>query len=39
LEVRARDLAAQGLAGKALGEALRRARIEAIGQLPVQPGE
>jgi tRNA nucleotidyltransferase (CCA-adding enzyme) len=39
LGVRARDLAAQGLAGKALGEALRRARIEAIGQLPVEPGE
>jgi tRNA nucleotidyltransferase (CCA-adding enzyme) len=39
LGVRARDLAAQGLAGKALGEALRRARVEAIGQLPVEPGE
>lgn len=39
LDVRARDLASQGVTGKALGEALRRARIEAIGQLTVQPGE
>lgn len=37
--VQGRDLAGSGLEGKALGEALRRARIEAIGQLPVQPGE
>jgi tRNA nucleotidyltransferase (CCA-adding enzyme) len=39
LDVRARDLASQGVTGKALGEALRRARIEAIGQLSVEPGE
>jgi tRNA nucleotidyltransferase (CCA-adding enzyme) len=39
LDVRARDLASQGVTGKALGEALRRARIEAIGQLAVEPGE
>lgn len=39
LAVRARDLADQGLAGPALGEALRRARIEAIGELPVEPGQ
>ncbi len=39
LAVRAADLADRGLTGKALGEALRRARIEAIGQLPVEPAE
>lgn len=39
LEVRAADLVNQGLKGPAIGEALRRARIEAIGQLPVAPGE
>lgn len=39
LAVRARDLVNQGVEGKALGEALRRARIEAIGQLPVEPGQ
>ncbi len=39
LDVRARDLASEGLAGKALGEALRSARIEAIAQLTVQTGE
>ena len=39
LAVRARDLVAQGLSGEALGAALRRARIEAISQLPVEPGE
>jgi tRNA nucleotidyltransferase (CCA-adding enzyme) len=37
--VQGRDLAATGLEGRALGEALRRARIEAIGQLPVEPAE
>jgi tRNA nucleotidyltransferase (CCA-adding enzyme) len=43
LSVRAVDLqaAAKGgeLRGPALGEALRAARIEAISQLPVEPGE
>ncbi len=39
LSVRAADLLEQGLTGKALGEALRQARIEAIRQLPVEPGE
>lgn len=38
-EVRAAQLVAQGLAGPALGEALRGARIDAISQLPVEPGE
>lgn len=37
--VRAADLADEGLQGPALGEALRRARIEAIGELAVEPGE
>lgn len=39
LSVRAADLAGRGLEGPALGEALRRARIEAIGELPVEPGK
>ncbi len=37
--VRAADVAGQGVTGKALGEALRRARIDAIGQLTVEPGQ
>ena len=37
--INARDLAADGLQGPELGAALRRARIEAIAQLPVEPGE
>lgn len=39
LKVRVADLAQQGLEGPAIGEALRVARIEAIGQLPVEPAE
>jgi len=37
--INARDLAAEGLEGPELGAALRRARVEAIAQLPVDPGE
>ena len=39
LEVRAGDLAQKGLEGPAIGEALRAARIQAIGDLPVEPAE
>lgn len=37
--VKAAQLVEQGLTGPALGEALRSARVEAISQLPVEPGE
>jgi len=37
--VQSKTLVDQGLTGPALGEALRGARIEAIGNLPVKPGQ
>ncbi len=38
-EVKSKTLIDQGLSGPALGEGLRSARVEAIGNLPVKPGQ
>jgi tRNA nucleotidyltransferase (CCA-adding enzyme) len=38
LAIQARDLGLAGLEGPALGEALRNARVQAIAELPIEPG-